>query len=77
MYLVYILRRESFYIGMTNDFFKRWQQHNRILNGGAKYKSCRYSNFLDTTLYSGWFSNKIKQCNVNGNLNVVKDIYVV
>ena len=22
---------------MTNDFFKRWQQHNQILSGGAKY----------------------------------------
>jgi len=22
---------------MTNDFFRRWQQHNQILSGGAKY----------------------------------------
>tara|TARA_B100000427_G_scaffold325743_1_gene333141 strand:- start:216 stop:593 length:378 start_codon:yes stop_codon:yes gene_type:complete len=44
MYLVYILKAGNrSYIGMTNDFFKRWQQHNRILNGGAKYTS-RYSN---------------------------------
>tara|TARA_B100000768_G_C11199498_1_gene341091 strand:+ start:475 stop:804 length:330 start_codon:yes stop_codon:yes gene_type:complete len=26
---------------MTNDFFRRWKQHNRILKGGAKYTSKR------------------------------------
>jgi predicted GIY-YIG superfamily endonuclease len=40
MYSVYILRSEKYsYIGMTNDFFRRWKQHNRILKGGAKYTS--------------------------------------
>ena len=40
MYLVYILKSGNYsYIGMTNDFFKRWKQHNRILKGGAKYTS--------------------------------------
>ena len=37
-YLVYILKCDNLtYVGMTNDFFKRWQQHNQILSGGAKY----------------------------------------
>ena len=45
MYLVYIIRSENrSYIGMTNDFFKRWKQHNNILKGGAKYtkKKCNW-----------------------------------
>ena len=38
MYLVYILKCNNLtYVGMTNNFFKRWQQHNQILSGGAKY----------------------------------------
>lgn len=43
MYLVYIIKCDNlFYIGMTNDFFNRWQQHNGLLSGGAKYtkKKC-------------------------------------
>tara|TARA_Y100001936_G_C16071939_1_gene671268 strand:+ start:232 stop:609 length:378 start_codon:yes stop_codon:yes gene_type:complete len=42
MFLVYILKSDNYsYIGMTNNFFKRWKQHNRILKGGAKYTSKR------------------------------------
>ena len=44
-YLVYILKCDNLtYVGMTNDFFKRWQQHNQILSGGAKYtkKGCEW-----------------------------------
>ena len=38
MYLVYIIQSDNLsYIGMTNDFLKRWKQHNKILKGGAKY----------------------------------------
>ena len=38
MFLVYILKSENrSYIGMTNDFFRRWKQHNNILKGGEKY----------------------------------------
>jgi len=38
MYVVYILKCENLtYVGMTNNFFRRWQQHNQILSGGAKY----------------------------------------
>lgn len=45
MYLVYILKCDNLtYVGMTNNFFRRWQQHNGILNGGAKYtkKGCEW-----------------------------------
>ena len=38
MFLVYIIQSGNrSYIGMTNDFLKRWKQHNGILKGGAKY----------------------------------------
>lgn len=38
MYLVYIIICDNLsYVGMTNDFFNRWQQHNGIIAGGAKY----------------------------------------
>ena len=41
-YLVYILKSENYsYVGMTNDFFKRWRQHNKEIKGGAKYTSKR------------------------------------
>jgi predicted GIY-YIG superfamily endonuclease len=41
-YVVYILRSGNFsYIGMTNDFLRRWRQHNKIIKGGARYTSKR------------------------------------
>ena len=46
MYLVYILKCDNLtYVGMTNDFSHRWQQHNGILSGGAKYtkQKCNWS----------------------------------
>ena len=41
MYLVYILKSDDskYYIGMTNNFLKRWMQHNKYIKGGAKYTS--------------------------------------
>lgn len=45
MYLVYILVCNNlYYIGMTNNFFRRWMQHNSLLRGGAKYtkKKCNW-----------------------------------
>ena len=37
-YLVYLIRcRNKSYVGMTNDFWRRWRQHNGILKGGARY----------------------------------------
>ena len=42
MYLVYILKSDNLsYIGMTNDFMKRFRQHNGELVGGAKYTKKR------------------------------------
>ena len=42
MYLVYILRSDNYsYVGMTNDFFRRWRQHNQEIQGGAKCTSRR------------------------------------
>ena len=38
MYLVYILRSDNLsYVGMTNDFQRRFRQHNQEIKGGAKY----------------------------------------
>jgi len=57
MYLVYILQSGNYsYIGMTNDFFKRWKQHNKILKGGAKYTS-KYNNWNPICIIDG-FKNK-------------------
>ena len=38
MFLVYVLKNNTkTYIGYTNDFLKRWKQHNKYISGGAKY----------------------------------------
>tara|TARA_B110001469_G_scaffold127677_1_gene149701 strand:- start:337 stop:723 length:387 start_codon:yes stop_codon:yes gene_type:complete len=37
-YIVYLIVCENlYYIGMTNNFLRRIQQHNGILSGGAKF----------------------------------------
>ena len=42
MFLVYILKSDKFsYVGMTNDFLRRYRQHNKEIKGGAKYTSRR------------------------------------
>ena len=42
MYLVYILKSGNYsYVGMTNDFTKRFRQHNKEIKGGARYTSKR------------------------------------
>ena len=59
MYLVYILRSENkSYIGMTNDFLKRWMQHNRYISGGAKYTTRHYTYWEPICILDG-FKNKI------------------
>ena len=41
-YLVYILKSDNYsYVGMTNDFFRRWRQHNKEIKGGAKATSIK------------------------------------
>ena len=54
MYLVYIIISDNrSYIGMTNDFFKRWKQHNKIIKGGAKYTS-KYENWTPICIVDGF-----------------------
>ena len=44
MYLVYILKSDNLsYVGMTNDFTRRFRQHNQEIKGGAKYTKKRSS----------------------------------
>jgi putative endonuclease len=41
-YLVYLITCDNlYYIGMTNNFTRRIQQHNGILKGGAKFTKKR------------------------------------
>jgi putative endonuclease len=57
MYLVYIIVCDNLsYVGMTNNFLNRWQQHNGILKGGAKYTKKKY-NWYPICIIDG-FKNK-------------------
>ena len=70
-YLVYILKSENYtYIGMTNDFFKRWKQHNKILKGGAKATS-RRDNWSPICIIDGFPSLK-EACQCEWKLKRVK-----
>jgi len=70
-YLVYILKSENHtYIGMTNDFFKRWKQHNKILKGGAKATS-RRDNWSPICIIDGFPSLK-EACQCEWKLKRVK-----
>ena len=45
MYCVYLIKnRNKSYIGMTNDFLNRWEQHNCYKKGGAKYTTKNLQN---------------------------------
>ena len=71
MYLVYILQSGNYsYIGMTNDFFKRWKQHNKILKGGAKYTS-KYDNWSPICIVDG-FQTKSEAMQCEWKLKRVK-----
>ena len=49
MFLVYLLKNgNKSYIGYTNDFFRRWKQHNCILSGGAKYTTRNKGSNIDS-----------------------------
>ena len=65
MYLVYILKSKSCertYVGMTNDFFKRWRQHNSEIKGGAKYTH-KYKNWYPILILDGFHTiNVACQC---------------
>jgi len=81
IYMVYILRSGKFsYIGMTNDFLRRWKQHNKILKGGARYTSKR-EGWTPICIIDG-FKTKVEamQCEwklkrVKGYLKRVKNVH--
>ena len=74
MYLVYIIKSDNrSYIGMTNDFFKRWQQHNKILKGGAKYTS-KYENWSPICIIDG-FETKSEAMQCERKLKRAKGYY--
>jgi len=74
MYLVYIIKSDNrSYIGMTNDFFKRWQQHNKILKGGAKYTS-KYENWSPICIIDG-FETKSEAMQCEWKLKRAKGYY--
>ena len=75
MYLVYIIQSEDnrSYIGMTNDFFKRWKQHNCILKGGAKYTS-KHKNWTPICIVDG-FKTKSEAMQCEWKLKRVSGYY--
>ena len=74
MYLVYIIKSDKrSYIGMTNDFFKRWKQHNKILKGGAKYTS-KYENWSPICIIDG-FETKSEAMQCEWKLKRAKGYY--
>ncbi len=74
MYLVYIIKSDHrSYIGMTNDFFKRWKQHNKILKGGAKYTS-KYENWSPICIIDG-FKTKSEAMQCEWKLKRAKGYY--
>ena len=61
MYLVYILKSDNrTYVGMTNNFFRRFRQHNKEIKGGAKYTS-KYTNWYPICIIDG-FKDKKSAC---------------
>tara|TARA_B100000035_G_C20941002_1_gene527529 strand:+ start:273 stop:650 length:378 start_codon:yes stop_codon:yes gene_type:complete len=83
MYLVYIIVSDNrSYIGMTNDFLKRWKQHNKIIKGGAKYTS-KYENWTPICIVDGFKTkSEAMQCEwklkrargINNRINHLADI---
>jgi len=59
MYLVYLLKYENLtYIGMTNDFFRRWRQHIGDLKGGAKYTTRKGKDWYPILIIDGFETMK-------------------
>ena len=59
MFLVYILKSNNkSYIGMTNDFFKRWRQHIGDLKGGAKYTTRNGKDWYPICIIDGFETMK-------------------
>lgn len=83
MYCVYILKNKNkSYIGMTNDFLNRWEQHNCYKKGGAKYTTGNLqNNCWEPICIIDGFKNKSEamQCEwkckrAHGYLNRVKNV---
>ena len=80
MYSVYIIQSNNrSYIGMTNNFLRRWMQHNKILKGGAKYTS-KYEGWTPICIIDGFSTmSEAMQCEwklkrVKGYYNRVKNL---
>ena len=74
MYLVYIIQSNNrSYIGMTNDFLKRWKQHNRILKGGARYTGM--SDYWTPICIIDGFKSKSEAMQCEWKLKRVKGYY--
>ncbi len=59
MYLVYLLKCDNLtYIGMTNDFFRRWRQHIGDLKGGAKYTTRKGKDWYPILIIDGFETMK-------------------
>ena len=59
MYLVYLLKcNNCTYIGMTNDFLRRWRQHIGDLKGGAKYTTRKGRNWYPICIIDGFKTMK-------------------
>jgi len=58
-YLVYILKSDKYsYVGMTNNFMRRFLQHNGILKGGAKYTTRRGQDWYPICIIDGFETMK-------------------
>ena len=59
MYLVYILKSNNLtYIGMTNNFLRRWRQHIGDLKGGAKYTTRKGRDWYPICIIDGFQTMK-------------------
>ena len=75
MYLVYIIKSNNrSYIGMTNDFLKRWLQHNRVLSGGAKYTTKHSNTWYPICIIDG-FETKSEAMQCEWRLKRAKGYY--
>ena len=58
-YLVYILKSDKYsYVGMTNNFMRRFLQHNGVLKGGAKYTTRHGQDWYPVCIIDGFETMK-------------------
>ena len=58
-YLVYILKSDKYsYVGMTNNFMRRFLQHNGVLKGGAKYTTSHGQDWYPVCIIDGFETMK-------------------